>query len=82
MFLLARRLHCLLSMTKQVKTSKVEVNSFQVTEQYKGKVLVVYFDILADRKLEPVWITKGLLAKHFHDFRVLGSNKGVWLVSL
>lgn len=57
-------------------------DNFQVTEAYKGKVCVAYHDVLSDRRLETVWITKGLLAKHFHESRVIGSNKGIWIVSL
>lgn len=83
-FLLACRLHCLLGMTKQVNTGKVEMMNeerFQVTEQHKGKVLVSYTD-KDGHKEDPMWITKGLLAKHFHESRVIGSLKGVWIVSL
>jgi type IV secretory pathway VirB4 component len=75
-------------MTEQTETVRLDKymteskENFQVTDAYKGKVCVAYHDIITDSRLETVWITKGLLAKHFHESRVLGSSKGIWIVSL
>lgn len=63
-----------------MKTQPELRDFFQVTEAHNHKIQIVVKDRDSDQILCLEWITKGLLAKLFHESKVIGSHNGLFMI--